>query len=132
MSKRIFVVDDEPNMTMLSERLLTLKGFNVNHANDPMKGLEQLSGEDYDLIFVDLMMPEMSGFDFVAKLRASDRHKNTPIIVLSAKRLSDEERKRLLLDRARFLMKPLSPRQLFEVVQDCLGDARPEPSSKPN
>lgn len=120
MGTRIYLIDDEPNMTMLSERLLTLKGFSVSFTNDPRTGLHHLLETDYDLIFIDLMMPGMNGFVLLDSLRQSERHQKTPIIVLSAKRLNDEERKRLLLHKARFLLKPLSPRQMFEAVQDTL------------
>jgi len=120
VAERIYLIDDEPDMTTLAERLFTLKGFVVCVNNDPSAGLSHLIDTDYDLIFIDLMMPGMNGFDLLDSLRKTPRHASTPIIILSAKRLNDAERKRLLLNNARFLLKPLSPRQMFEAVQDTL------------
>ncbi len=120
MKKRIFVLDDEWDMTTLTQTLLTLKGFEVECSNDPYEAIDTLAANAFDLIFVDLMMPEMSGFSVVAKIREQAKNTATPIIVLSAKRLSDRERKEVLQHHARFVRKPISPTQLVEIVQDEL------------
>jgi len=120
MKKRIFVLDDERDMTYLTQSLLTLKGFDVTCCNHPEEAIELLEKETFDLVFVDLMMPELSGFHVVSAIRKDERHKEMPIIVLSAKRLSDLERKDVLQYNARFVRKPISPSLLVEIVHDEL------------
>lgn len=120
MKQRIFVLDDEREMTQLTQTLLSLRGFEVVCSNDPQEALASLANASFDLIFVDLMMPGVNGFQVVKTIRQDKRHDDTPIIVLSAKRLTDGERKNILRCRARFASKPISPTQLVELVEDEL------------
>ncbi|MFH2202681.1 MAG: response regulator [Elusimicrobiota bacterium] len=120
--KRIFVLDDEPDMTMLVEHMLSYKGFEVTTSNNPAQAVEQLNSEDYATIVIDLMMPGLDGFGVISKLRGNPRHQTTPIIVLSAKRLSDTERKSILTSKVRFIPKPISPSRLVQVVRESAGN----------
>ncbi|PCI38894.1 MAG: hypothetical protein COB53_04110 [Elusimicrobia bacterium] len=120
MKQRIFVLDDEWDMTYLTKTLLNLKGFEVAYSNQPKEALKILKNTTFDLLFVDLMMPSISGFEIISAIRRNKIHDNMPIIVLSAKRLSDLERKEVLKYNARFLRKPISPSRLFETVEDVL------------
>jgi len=118
--KRIFVLDDEPDMTILTEHMLKLRGFTVFVSNDSTRGLEQLLSKDVDGIVIDLMMPGLDGFAVINKLRESARHAKTPIVVLSAKRLNDSERKSMLNHRVHFVSKPITPTRLIQVVSESV------------
>lgn len=108
-------------MTDLVGRVLTLRGYALAHSNDAAEALERALAEDFDALILDLMMPRMDGFAVLQRLRESDRHARTPIIVLSARDLNDEERKRLLQWNVRFVPKPFSPGKLYEVVRDVVS-----------
>ncbi len=107
-------------MTDLVGRVLTLRGYAMSHSNDPVAALERALAEDFEIVILDLMMPGLDGFSVLQRLRASERHARTPIIVLSARDLNDEERKRLLQWDVRFVPKPFTPGRLFEAVRDVL------------
>ena len=120
LTKRIFIIDDEENMTELMTQLLTYKGFETAFANDPTVALNRLLGENFDLVMLDLMMPGMDGFAVIGKLRESPRHDKTPILALSAKTLDNDERKSLLTSNVRYIAKPASPSRLIQIVRDIL------------
>ena len=119
--KKIFVIDDEEDMTILVGTLLGYRGFEVLSSNEPEKAMGRLLDESVDAIIVDLMMPGLDGFSMIGRLRESPRHGATPIIVLSSKLLDDAERKSLLLSKVRYVPKPVSPVQLVRMVRETLG-----------
>ena len=121
--KRIFLIDDEAEMTQLAGSLLKFSGFQVETANDPVAGLARLLNEDFDAIVIDLMMLPLDGHSLLRQLRESPRHSETPIIVLSAKSLDGDERKSLLLSKVRYLPKPVSPSRLVQIVRDSVKKA---------
>ena len=116
MTKRAFVLDDEEDMTILTGELLRKSGFEVVTSNNPATGLELLRKTDFDVIVMDLMMPRLGGLEVLRALRSSGRHSKTPIVVFSAKRLEDEERKLIMDYGVRFISKPLAPKNLVAVI----------------
>lgn len=119
--KRVFLIDDEKPMTELLSVLLGLNGASLASDNDPESGLARLLESDWDAVVVDLMMPELDGLTVVERLRRSARHAKTPIIVLSAKTVTDEERKRLVEHSVRFVAKPVTPSRLISAVRESLS-----------
>ena len=87
----ILVVDDDPAVRQLMRRILEKEGHTVIEAENGRRGLERLAKGIPSLILLDLMMPEMDGFEFVAELRKHAAWRNVPVIVVSAKHLSAEE-----------------------------------------
>jgi DNA-binding response OmpR family regulator len=87
MSKKIMVVDDEPDILTTVGQMLEMSGFEVIRANsgkECIKKLTQSSGNP-DLIVLDIMMPEVSGWDVAAKIKENPRWNNIPIVFLTAK-----------------------------------------------
>ena len=83
MSKRILIVEDEESIADLEKDYLELSGFEVEVANDGEIGLKKGLEGEFDLIILDLMLPEVDGFDICRQVR---EEKNTPIIMVSAKK----------------------------------------------
>lgn len=119
--KRILIVDDETDFTEIISTLLDFHGFHADTINNPREVMPMLQKTPYDLIVTDLMMPGLNGFDLVAQLREDPKTKSIPVIVLSAKTLSDEERKRLMLSNVTFLTKPFEPQGLVEKISQMLS-----------
>jgi PAS domain S-box-containing protein len=93
--KRVLVVeDDEPTRTML-RRTLTRAGWTVTEAENGRVGLERMRDETPSLVLLDLMMPEMDGFEFLDALRLEPAGRAIPVIVITAKVLTEADRKRL-------------------------------------
>ncbi len=89
------VVDDEPQAREVLRRGLERAGWRVAEAENGRAALERLAETPPQLILLDLMMPEMDGFEFVAKLREKERWRSIPVLVITAKDLTAEERTRL-------------------------------------
>ncbi|MFH1724251.1 MAG: response regulator [Elusimicrobiota bacterium] len=120
-AKKICLIDDEKDFTELTGTLLGFHGFQVEAINNPVVGLERLKQASFDVVVVDIMMPQMNGLDLMEKLRAEEAYAKTPIFALSAKKLSDEERKFLLTNDIHFVQKPFTPRRLVDLIRETLG-----------
>jgi CheY-like chemotaxis protein/anti-sigma regulatory factor (Ser/Thr protein kinase) len=94
-SKSVLVVEDDPPTRELVRRTLQDDGWQVLEACNGREGLDQVAAGDPDLVILDLMMPVMDGFDFLATLRAEERHRDLPVIVLTAMELNPEQMKYL-------------------------------------
>lgn len=119
--KRILIVDDEKDFTEIISTLLDFHDFKADTVNDSREVLSMLQKTPFDLIVTDLMMPGMDGFQLVAQLRNDPHYKSIPVIVLSAKSLTDEERKKLMLNNVTFLTKPFEPQGLVEKITQMLS-----------
>jgi PAS domain S-box-containing protein len=89
---RVLVVDDEPANLDLLEALLTPAGFGVLRAGSGREGIDMAISEMPSLILLDLMMPELTGFDVVEALRAKEATREIPIMVLTAKTLTEDDK----------------------------------------
>jgi hypothetical protein len=89
---RVLVIDDEADVREPLRRVLEKEGYVVDLAESGKVGLERLADQRPDLIFLDLMMPEMDGFEFVALMRTQQDWGEIPIIVLTARDISREDR----------------------------------------
>ena len=117
MTRTILMVDDQPNIRQLVQMYLSQEGFRVVTAANGREALFLARQEQPDLIILDLMMPEMDGYDF---LRAHRKERDTPIIMLTAK---IEEQDRVLgleLGADDYVIKPFSPRELTARVRAVL------------
>jgi signal transduction histidine kinase/DNA-binding response OmpR family regulator/methyl-accepting chemotaxis protein len=91
----VLVVDDEADARELTGRQLRRAGWKVTEANDGRSALQQIEQRRPDLIILDLMMPEMDGFEVIATLRAHPDWHAIPIVVVTAKEVTDEDQRRL-------------------------------------
>jgi len=91
----VLVVDDDAGLRQLLRRMLEPEGYAVVEAENGRVALDRLREVAPSVILLDLMMPEMDGFAFVAELRRHDAWRATPIVVITAKDLSREDRERL-------------------------------------
>jgi len=87
MSKKIMVVDDEPDILLTVGQMLEMSGYEVVRAKDGNECIDKLneSETDPDLIILDIMMPNVSGWDVAAKLKENPKWKEIPIVFLTAK-----------------------------------------------
>ena len=92
---RALVVDDEPESREVLRRALEREGWQVAEAENGRVALDRVLEGDVSLVLLDLMMPVMDGFEFVTEMRQHERLGAIPIVVVTAKELTDEERQRL-------------------------------------
>ena len=127
MSKTILVVDDEERLTSLVKAYLMQEGFRVATARNGREALFIARQEKPDLIVLDLMMPEMDGYEF---MRLHRKERETPIILLTARVEDSDKVLGLELGADDYVTKPFSPRELTARVRAVLrraGQAAPEP-----
>jgi CheY-like chemotaxis protein len=93
--RRVLIVEDDAPTSELMERALLEIDCTVTQAENGRVGLERLNEAPPDAILLDLMMPEMDGFEFIARVRAESRWRGIPVIVVTAKILSAEDLARL-------------------------------------
>ena len=117
MSK-ILIVEDEEAIADLERDYLELSGFTVEVANDGQTGLEKALSGDFDLVILDLMLPGVDGFEICRKVRAE---KNTPIIMVSAKKDDIDKIRGLGLGADDYMTKPFSPSELVARVKAHLA-----------
>jgi signal transduction histidine kinase/DNA-binding response OmpR family regulator len=91
----VLVVEDDPATREVVRRTLERDGWIVSEADNGRRALESLSRAAPDLIILDLMMPEMDGFEFVAELRRTEAGRRIPVVVVTAKEITAEDRARL-------------------------------------
>lgn len=117
MTRTILVVDDEKRITSLLKAYLGGQGFDVATAANGKEALFVARQEKPDLIILDLMMPEMDGYEF---MRLHHKERETPIILLTAKMEEDDKVLGLELGADDYVTKPFSPRELTSRVRSVL------------
>jgi CheY-like chemotaxis protein len=95
ISETVLVVDDDPIAREVLRRALEMEGWSVREAANGRLALESLEEEIAAIILLDLMMPEMDGFAFLEEMRDRPDWREVPVIVITAKDLTEEERQRL-------------------------------------
>jgi len=116
MGKKILVVDDEPDITKLLKYNLEQEGFIVEVAQNGLSALEKAKSKP-DLIVLDVMMPEMNGWDVLRELKRSKETEHIPVLFLTAKGLEVDEVLGLELGADDYIVKPISPRKLVARIK---------------
>ncbi|RMF29376.1 MAG: DNA-binding response regulator [Chloroflexi bacterium] len=128
MSQTILVVDDDPDIVKLLRAYLEDAGYRVVTASNGRDALFVARHEKPDLVVLDLMMPEMDGWEFTRRLR---READTPIIMLTARVEETDRIVGLELGADDYVTKPFSPREVVARVRAVLRRVRPEPEAPP-
>ena len=121
MKQRILVVDDEPEAVELVEFNLKQAGYAVVTASDGAEALKKAHAQTPDLIVLDVMLPEMDGFEICKTLRLEPSTARVPIIMLTAKAAEIDRVLGLELGADDYLTKPFSPRELLLRVKKILA-----------
>jgi len=127
MAKKILVVDDKLELRTLLKSYLAQEGFDVVTANDGQEALFVARHEKPNLIILDLMMPEMGGYEF---MRSYNREADTPVVILTAKIDENDKVLGLELGADDYVTKPFSPRELTARVRAVLRRAEKQASGQ--
>jgi CheY-like chemotaxis protein len=120
------VVEDDSGVREMLRRVLARDGLKVLEATNGVEALERVTEHTPSLILLDLMMPEMDGFGFMSELREKEEWQSIPVVVITGKDLSQEERQRLegiaeILPKGQKSKEELV-RDVRELVTNCIGD----------
>ena len=118
----VLVIDDDPVSRSLTRTILEKEGWVASEARNGLEALRTMEHNRPRLIFLDLMMPEMDGFEFAAEVRRHPEWRSIPIVVITAQDLTAEERKRLNGNVEKILRKDGDSREsILEQVRDLLA-----------
>jgi len=124
--KKVLVVDDDVDFCEATKLLLDSKGYDVVLAHDGKEGLEKMRGEGPDLVILDVMMPEMNGYDVCVVIKADPALKKTPVILLTAVdqnlfKTTYTQAMGLMTEADDYMAKPVEPQDLVKRVENWLN-----------
>ncbi len=126
-TKHILCIEDEPEMIDLIRLILSRRGFEVEGAAGGKEGLEKVRQNPPDLVLLDLMMPDMDGWEVYQQMKATEKTKNIPVIVVTAKAQSIDKVLGLHIAKVDdYISKPFSPQELLNSVDKVFSQRTSE------
>jgi twitching motility two-component system response regulator PilG len=120
---KVMVIDDSKTIRRTAETLLKREGYEVVTATDGYESLSKIADERPDIIFIDIMMPRLDGYQTCALIKNNREFRNTPVIMLSSKDgLFDKARGRIV-GSEQYLTKPFTKDDLLGAIRRYVGDA---------
>ena len=121
MKRKILIVDDEPNIVMTLEYTFKKKDFEVYIARDGSEALQILENNTPDVVLLDIMMPNVDGYQTLKLIRNNDSLKNTKVVFLTAKNKASDIEKGLKLGADKYLIKPFSVKKIVSEINELLN-----------
>ena len=129
MTARLLLIDDDARLSSMVGEYLRNSGFTVETAGSLAAGRERLGTGTYDALVLDLMLPDGDGLDLCRELRADGRHRQLPLLMLTARGEPMDRIVGLELGADDYLPKPFEPRELLARVKALLRRAAPQPAA---
>jgi len=120
MGKKILVVDDDDLVLIAIQELLTPLGFSVTALANGQEALEKVSRDRFDLMILDVSMPEITGFEVCQKVRQMESYAETPVLMLTARSGEEDRQRGMEVGANLYLPKPISPKRLIALVEQAL------------
>ena len=126
---KVMVIDDSKTIRRTAETLLKREGYDVVTATDGYESLAKIADERPDIIFVDIMMPRLDGYQTCALIKNNRDFRNIPVIMLSSKDgLFDKARGRIV-GSEQYLTKPFTREDLLGAIRRYVGDRKAAPGA---
>jgi two-component system response regulator VicR len=130
IKKQIVCIEDDEEMINLIGLILNRRGFEVRGARGGVAGLELIHQQKPDLVLLDLMMPEMDGWEVYQQIKADETTQNIPVIVVTAKAQSIDKVLGLHIAKVDdYIAKPFSPQELIDSIESVLDRKAAIPNS---
>ena len=121
MGGRVLLIEDEPNIIEAIRFILSRDGWAVDVHSDGATALEAVARRNPDLIILDVMLPNKSGYDILADLRAAPETKALPVLMLTARGQSKDREMAERYGASRFMTKPFSNAEMLSSVRELAG-----------
>jgi DNA-binding response OmpR family regulator len=121
---RVLIVEDHPMIAELVETRLRIEGMRPTKSLGGREAIQILGERDFDLVILDIMMPEVDGYEVLKFMRGQERTRDTPVILLTAKSTQDDVEKGLGLGADYYITKPFSGAELVRKVKILLEQRR--------
>ena len=123
--KTIFIADDEPYVIRSLSFVLQREGYHVESASDGQEALAKIETLKPELVFLDLMLPRLDGFEVCRRIKnRSDLH-SIYVIILTARGQQEDQQKGLGAGADAFMTKPFSPKEIIEMLREVFGPSEP-------
>jgi two-component system alkaline phosphatase synthesis response regulator PhoP len=130
MSKKILIIEDDKDIVELLRHYLQKENFVLKDASDGFSGLKKVKSENFDLVILDIMLPEMSGLEVCKELRGDPKTVSIPIIMLTAKSEETDKIVGLELGADDYVTKPFSPKELIARIKALLRRVERKPEKE--
>jgi two-component system alkaline phosphatase synthesis response regulator PhoP len=130
MKKKLLIIEDDPDIIELLKHYLEKENFALTGASDGSSGLKKARAEDFDLLILDIMLPEMDGLEVCKELRSDPKTKSVPIIMLTARGEETDKIVGLELGADDYITKPFSPKELVARVKALLRRTERKPEKE--
>ena len=118
--KRILIVEDEESLLKLETILLQVKGYEVTGAATGNIALEKLDQGKFDLVLLDIMLPDIDGFEICSRIRKEPRTAGVPVVMLTAKKSQVDHERGTACGANAYLTKPFKSAMIIEVIDGLL------------
>lgn len=118
-TRKILIVDDNPNMSTLLSDILEIFDFEGFHADNGKDALDRLRQSKYDMVFTDLRMPQMDGYDLLDAIK--NEHPSMPVVVVTGYALGDAREDEVTAKADGFLHKPFKVDEIESILSSLLG-----------
>jgi DNA-binding response OmpR family regulator len=121
MARRVLIVDDDELVLIALRELLRSEKYEVETFSRGSAALQRLDQENFDLLILDIVMPEMDGFELCTLIRKKDHYRDKPILFLTAKNQIEDLKRGQEVGASLFLSKPISPHKLLALIKEAIG-----------
>ena len=118
--KRILIVEDEESLLKLETILLQVKGYEVTGCANGNDALEKLTQNMFDLVLLDIMLPDIDGFEICSRIRKEPRTAGIPVVMLTAKKSLVDQARGTACGANAYLTKPFKSAMIIEVIEGLL------------
>jgi len=127
---RVLIVEDHPMIAELVETRLTIEGMRPTKCLGGRQAIQLLGQDDFDLVILDIMMPEVDGYEVFKFMKSQDRTRHVPVIFLTAKSTQEDVEKGLAIGADYYITKPFSGADLMRKVKILLEQNRPSVAAR--
>ncbi|GIU72642.1 MAG: hypothetical protein KatS3mg003_2121 [Candidatus Nitrosocaldaceae archaeon] len=121
---KILVIDDNKDITDLLTKVLSIAGHDVKASNDGREGLELIMNDKFDIVFLDIAMPDFSGLDLIEKLIENNKINSSKIVLFTASSITDDEVNKLVERGVHScIRKPVRMETLFAKINEIAQEA---------
>jgi len=119
---RILIIEDDPLISRMYQQAFEFEKFEVGVANNGIVGIQELKKKTPTLILLDIMMPKMSGIEFIKRMKASEKYKNIPVVVLTNLSGTKDAEEAISLGAVKFIVKSkYKPKEVVKEVKQILA-----------
>lgn len=118
--KRILIVEDEESLLKLETILLTVKGYEVIGVPNGHDALDRLAAEQFDLVLLDIMLPDIDGFEVCQKIRRNPATACLPVVMLTAKKTAEDLERGVACGASAYLTKPFKSTIIISEIDKLL------------